>query len=154
MYLFFDGVSTQWFIWFFSGKRELLCSERFSISWNESTKTISITLVVNTLAFIYPHISLTTLWFFDLYDSYPIVKASSKRDLFVKMWKSDIIQIVKNDDFCDMYSWDQIFGDINPWVLWNFTITNDVDYEDVFRKVSIDDSKTIAPMYIKKPNIS
>lgn len=125
------------------------------VAWPWSFTGIrTVTLVVNTLAFIYPHISLTTLWFFDLYDSYPIVKASSKRDLFVKMWKSDIIQIVKNDDFCDMYSWDQIFGDINPWVLWNFTITNDVDYEDVFRKVSIDDSKTIAPMYIKKPNIS
>jgi tRNA A37 threonylcarbamoyladenosine modification protein TsaB len=44
-------------------------------------------LYANTLSFIFPHLFLTGVSFFDLYETYPIVKTSSKRDLFVQKEK-------------------------------------------------------------------
>jgi hypothetical protein len=36
-----------------------------------------------------------------LFENYPIIKTSSKRDLFVKKSKNNIIEIIKNEDFVD-----------------------------------------------------
>jgi len=46
--------------------------------------------------------------YFDLFDQYPIVKQSSKRDMFVKKEKNTIIEIMSNVDFCSYASENQI----------------------------------------------
>lgn len=75
-----------------------------------------ISLVVNTLAYIYPHIFLTGISFFDMYDAYPIIKTSSKKDLFVKREKYASIEVVSNEDFVNDFpqggSCSGNFGDI------------------------------------------
>jgi len=54
----------------------------------------SICLFVNTLAYVYPKLRLSAISFFDLFTTYPIVKQSSRRDVFVKKAKESIIEIV------------------------------------------------------------
>lgn len=115
----------------------------------------SVTLVINTIAFIHPHISLTPLWFFDLYDNYPIVKSSSKRDLFVKYSKSGIIRVVKNSDFEIQYCGNDVYGDTDvSRFQGKYTLHREIDYDLILQKVSIMQEKRIAPLYIKKPTIT
>lgn len=115
----------------------------------------TISLVVNTLSFIYPHISLTSLSFFDLYDSYPIAKASSKRDLFVKYKKWDIIQIQSNITFEEHLQTQIIYGDMNQQVFTKpLHIIWYVDYNKICKNLKLRNDIKIAPLYIKKPNIS
>ncbi len=111
----------------------------------------TITLYVNTLAYIYPHIFLTPVEYFDLFDQYPIVKTSSKRDMFVKNWKNDIIQVVKNETFVTESGDRQVYGDVES--LW-LNIHTDIDYTVFLRDVDLVQEKTISPLYVKKPNIS
>jgi hypothetical protein len=61
-------------------------------------------LVANTLSYIFENIKLTPVSYFDLFENYPIQKASSKRDLFVKKSKNNIIEIVKNEDYIQYLS--------------------------------------------------
>lgn len=117
-----------------------------------------ITLIVNTLAYISPHISLTALSFFDLYDTYPIVKTSSKRDLFVKWEKTAIIEVLENSVFFERvmeYHTQKIYGNItNCEQAQGFEVQNSYDIEAVMKKIEFQKLKKVAPMYIKKPNIS
>ncbi|MFC1797855.1 hypothetical protein ACFLY2_01510 [Patescibacteria group bacterium] len=41
--------------------------------------------------------NMTALSYFDLHTSYPIIKASSKRDCFVQKDKNSKIEIIMND---------------------------------------------------------
>lgn len=117
-----------------------------------------ITLIVNTLAFIYPHIFLTAISFFDLYETFPIVKTSSKRDLFVKWNTSAIIEVLETPLLfervaCDMPQ--KIYGDIPyPEQREQLLIQNSYDIEALMKKIEFQKLKKVAPMYIKKPNIS
>ena len=188
MYLFFDGVSTQWYIGLYDLQKNCVAYENFAISGNESTQTIpvidcflkkqnikytdieniavvagpwsftgirTISLVVNTLAYIYPHIYLTSINFFDLYQNFPAVKSSSKRDLFVKWKKSATIEIVQNGDFESSCERETIYGDVNIDRFETvFDLKSAIDYEEVFRNIALKQEKQIAPLYIKKPNIS
>jgi len=58
----------------------------------------TVALIVNSIAFAIPNLSLTPISFFDLLDRYPMIKSSSKRDLFVKKMKWDKIEVVNNTD--------------------------------------------------------
>ena len=184
MYLFFDGVSSKWYIALFDETKRMFASENFEIMWNESTKIIplftwflerqghkyeeienivvvvwpgsftwirTISLVVNTLSYIYPHISLTPVNFFDLYQNYPIIKSSSKRDLFVKYDKSATIEIVKNEDFLQKQTYNKVYGDAKIWDIQCIWVDN---YETIFHKIELQGLESVAPLYIKKPNIS
>jgi hypothetical protein len=42
-------------------------------------------------------INLTPISYFDLYDTYPIIKSSSKRDSFFKKDKNSSVEIIYND---------------------------------------------------------
>jgi type III secretion system FlhB-like substrate exporter len=42
--------------------------------------------------------NITTLTYFDLFENYPIIKTSSKRDSFVKMAKESEIEVIQNED--------------------------------------------------------
>lgn len=115
----------------------------------------TVTLVVNTLAYIYGNIYLTALNFFDLYRNYPIVKQSSKRDLFVKYNESDIIQIVSNDDFIESCSQKHIYGDVShESIRESYRVHKYIDYDMCMQDIELQNNKTLAPLYIKKPNIS
>ena len=111
----------------------------------------TIVLFVNTLSYIYPHICLTPVSFFDLFDNYPIVKKSSKRDLFVKTKKDDIIQIVSNEDFAKNYVDMQVYGDATD--IWLECQTS-VDYVSYIQGITLEKHQQIEPLYIKKPNIT
>lgn len=115
----------------------------------------TISLVINTLSYIYPHIRLTPMWFFDLYSDYPVVKSSSKRDVFVKMGKNDTIQVLSNSDFEKYYTGETIYGDVNSERFSKkYEINGDIDYTNLFQNIVFLEQTSIAPMYIKKPNIS
>ena len=188
MYLFFDGVSSRWYIALFSEEREILWEKYFEISGNESTKTIplidefmssqsmsyddiknivcvswpgsftwirTLSLVVNTISYLYPHILLTWVNFFDMYQNYPIVKASSKRDLFVKYENSATIQVQQNQDFIEHFTWNTIYWDIQQEQIINkYRVRQGIDYASYIKNVTLWSEKRIAPLYIKKPNIS
>ena len=115
----------------------------------------TISLVVNTLAYIFPHIRLTAISFFDLYAHYPILKSSSKRDLFVKYSKSATIEIVKNEDFYVSSDTKNIYWDVDIEKLTErYTLKNTPDYHTLVQNLNLRDDKRVAPTYIKKPNIS
>jgi len=115
----------------------------------------TVSLIINTLAYIYPHISLTPISFFDLYKNYPIIKASSKRDLFVKWQKSATIEILSNGDFEEKHWGEQVYGDVeNERFKKSLEIDSRIDYESIIQNIEFQDKKRVAPSYIKKPNIS
>jgi len=58
-------------------------------------------LIVNTINFI-TNKDITPVNYFDLFDSFPIIKSSSKRDLFVKFNKNSEIEVLTNEDFLDV----------------------------------------------------
>jgi hypothetical protein len=117
-----------------------------------------VTLVVNTISYIYPHIFLTALSFFDLYTHYPIVKTSSKKDLFVKWKKDATIEIQTKEDFFshikDIHM-THVYGDINlDWEKEVLDIQQSYNAQEVLWRIALQNIKKIAPLYIKKPNIS
>lgn len=127
------------------------------VTWPGSfTWVRAISLVVNTLAYVYPHLYLTQLSFFDLYKIYPIVKSSSKRDVFIKYSENDIVRIEKNGDFdTKVRSVKKIYGDVGDNRFDDkLEIDSYIDYNDVVLGVVLQDKKKLAPLYIKKPNIS
>lgn len=116
----------------------------------------SICLFCNTLAFIYPSLELYPLSFFDLFENYPIIKQSSRRDVFVKMQKNATIEIVLISELHTLLPW-------NSEVWWSFD-TSCLEREDILLSESYDAhevisrshwkaSRCIEPLYIKAPNI-
>lgn len=115
----------------------------------------TITLVVNTLAYIYPNISLTPVNFFDLPVGFPQIKESSKRDLFVKYKKWYIIQVVNNEIFEADFSWEYIYGDVDVSRFQkSYILENTMNYVEICKTLELQKYKKIAPVYIKKPNIT
>ena len=114
----------------------------------------TISLVVNTLSYIYPHIYLTGLNFFDMFENYPIVKSSSKRDLFVKYTKSDTIQIVQNEELL-VPDTQIVYGDSEVTRFdESLEIRTHIDYTVIIKNIILEKKKILEPLYIKKPNIS
>lgn len=131
------------------------------LNWPGSfTWVRTIVLAINTINFIIKK-NITSLSFFDLFENYPIIKSSSKRDLFVKFKNSDNIQIIKNDDFLNSFSKERlstlqvIFWDIsNNIISEKIKVNSKINYEKIIKNISLKDNKIIEPLYIKKPNIS
>ena len=76
----------------------------------------TIVLVVNTYAFMYPHISITPISYFELFSSFPIIKPSSKRDAFIKKSDTSDIEILSNEelsDFLQTQKIQKVYGDIS-----------------------------------------
>lgn len=127
------------------------------VNWPGSfTWVRTISLVVNTLSYTFENIKLTPIVYFDLFENFPIAKASSKRDLFVKKSKDDIIEIIKNEDFIkyiEENSIKEVF-----WENFDFnslTKSNDwINYETVIWEIKFENKKQIEAYYLKKPSIS
>ncbi len=129
------------------------------VSWPGSfTWLRTIVLTVNTLAYIYGN-SITDVNYFDLFSNYPIVKTSSKRDVFVKYEESDIIHIETNEALsfhCKETWYSVIYWDIQIDRLWNskYTLSSSIDYKKIIINIELLSKNIIEPLYIKKPNIS
>ncbi len=127
------------------------------VSWPWSfTWVRAISLIANTIAFS-TKCFLSDVNYFDLFDNYPIVKQSSKRDVFFKKSDKSEIEIMKNEDLLEYISDNKI--NILYWEVGDF-LPNDIkiswfiDYEAIIKKISFKSKKRISPLYIKKPNIS
>lgn len=127
------------------------------VNWPGSfTWVRTISLVVNTLSYIFENIKLTPISYFDLFEDYPIVKISSKRDLFVKKSKNNIIEIVKNEDLLkyvtdntisEVYGEEFDFNSLTKSNVW-------INYEKIIWEIELKEYKKIDAYYVKKPSIS
>ncbi|MCD5380448.1 hypothetical protein LR004_00840 [Candidatus Gracilibacteria bacterium] len=117
----------------------------------------TIVLAINTINYIIKK-NITQLSFFDLFTNYPIIKSSSRRDLFVKYEINATIDIVKNEDFLEKVqnnSASDVFGDIsNNSISDTLSVDSNIDYSSVINNLEFQNNKIIEPLYIKKPNIS
>ncbi len=129
------------------------------VNWPWSFTAIrTIILVVNTINFITKK-DLTDLNFFDLYENYPIVKSSSKRDLFVKLNEDSCIEVFSNEKFLEYIERNQI--EKIYWDLWNNIIfekiqkkvVNNINYDKIIKNLVFKNKKILEPLYIKKPSI-
>jgi tRNA A37 threonylcarbamoyladenosine modification protein TsaB len=124
-------------------------------------------LVANTINYIIQK-NMIPLSYFDLYQNYPIIKSSSKRDCFIQFQKESAIEIMKNEEILE-----QLYKMNMKIIYWNATlsffwqgglrkggdikIVDKVNYESIIRNIDISKTwkcKKIDPLYIKKPNIS
>ena len=116
-----------------------------------------ICLLFNTLAYIYPHLTLTPISFFDIYQNYPIIKQSSRRDVFVKKQKDDIIHIIPVDEllsYLDFHS--EVYGSVDLG-LGDFRylkLIQDYDVQRLIRSTEKKNLRFVTPLYIKNPNIT
>lgn len=127
------------------------------VNWPGSfTWVRTISLVVNTLSYIFENIKLTPISYFDLFENYPIIKISSKRDLFVKKSKNNIIEIVKNEEFLQ-YIKDNNITEIY-WEELSFisliNLNDRINYENIIKEIKLSNEKQIEAYYVKKPSIS
>jgi tRNA A37 threonylcarbamoyladenosine modification protein TsaB len=126
----------------------------------------TITLLVNTINFV-TNKYITSLNFFDWYDNFPIIKASSKRDSFFKRDKNSEIEIMKNVDIIEY-----LYKNNIKKVYWenkNLPLTEEfnslknidkieivekINYYAIIKNIKFGRHKKINPIYIKKPSIS
>ncbi len=146
----------------FIKKNKLSCKDIKNIvvvKWPGSFTWIrSIILIVNTIAFVFPNIYLTWISFFDLFEDYPIVKISSKRDIFLQKQKNQLIEVFKNEEFenyikeykIDKVFWDYPDGEKLFWI----NIDEKIFYDKIIKRINITNEKFLVPLYIKKPSIS
>ncbi len=127
-----------------------------AVNWPGSFTWVRvISLVINTIAFVYKKINITEISFFDLFDKYPIIKSSSKRDLFVKYSSLTKIEIVKNEDFVFKNKKRQVYWDLNNNLLSEkIDLVEEINYNTIIQTIKFDKKKIIKPLYIKKPSIS
>lgn len=117
-----------------------------SFTWVRTT-----VLMVNTINFVMKK-NITTLTYFDLFENYPIIKTSSKRDSFVKMTKESEIEVIQNEDLVKkLENIQTIYWDIH---LENFEIITEVNYEKIIQNIVFQNQKIVPAYYLKKPNIS
>ncbi|MDD4151757.1 MAG: tRNA (adenosine(37)-N6)-threonylcarbamoyltransferase complex dimerization subunit type 1 TsaB [Candidatus Gracilibacteria bacterium] len=117
-------------------------------------------LVVNTINFIIKK-NMTDINYFSMYEfafdnKFPIIKDSSKRDLFIKKDKNSKIDIISNEDLINYLKENnicEIYGDTKINLGSIKKITN-IDYKKVLDKINLDNKKSLEAFYLKKPNIS
>ena len=113
-------------------------------------------LVANTLAYSL-WIQITGLSFFDLFDNYPIIKASSRRDCFIQKSSESEIEILTNDtiqEYVASSNIQQLYGEIIDIFDDTVSVFDKIDYESILQHISLDTLDRIEPLYIKRPNIS
>jgi hypothetical protein len=99
---------------------------------------------------------LTTLTYFDLFNNdYPVIKASSKKDSFIKLNKNSEIIVLENSKVPDLIKKNNV-KIINSDVdfLENVKIISEVDYRKVIKNIKLEKNSIVYPFYFKKPSIS
>jgi tRNA A37 threonylcarbamoyladenosine modification protein TsaB len=116
----------------------------------------TIVLVVNTINYIIKK-NITSLSYFDLFKSYPIVKSSSKRDCFLQKSKDSKIEIIENNklkEFLQKWNIKEINWEINKELFTEIKILDKINYTNIIKTIEFKKNKKIEALYIKKPNIS
>jgi tRNA A37 threonylcarbamoyladenosine modification protein TsaB len=119
----------------------------WSFTWVRTT-----VLAINSINYIINN-NITPVSFFDLYNNYPIVKSSSKRDCFVKLNNESKIEIIENskiEEYLKEKNIKTIYWNCN---LDNVEIIEKIDYISIIKMIEFKKFKKIDPLYIKKPNI-
>ncbi len=115
----------------------------------------TIVLVVNTLGFLHD-IYLTHMSYFDLFNNFPVIKSSSRRDSFFLKSAWEEIQIIQNthlDELLHTENINNIYWESN-FSFENVSIIENIDYSDIIKALEFQKNKKIEALYIKKPNIS
>lgn len=115
----------------------------WSFTWIRTT-----ILFVNSINFINKKY-LTWINYFELFNNYPIIKTSSKKDCFVKWDKNTQIEVIQNDKIdkileeknIEIYYWDY-----KNWV-------NNINYFEIIKNTPLQKNTILSPFYIKKPSI-
>ncbi len=128
------------------------------VNWPGSFTGVRTTiLAINSINYIVKK-SITQLSFFDLYKNYPIIKASSKRDCFIKKSYNSEVEILSNDEienFLQSNNIKTISWEINSSIEIDPEIKLEkIDYLDIINNIKFDTLKLSTALYIKKPNIS
>lgn len=117
----------------------------------------TVTLIVNAIGYIYKNILFTPVSFFELYDTYPIIKASSKRDVFIKKTKSSPIEIMQNEEVLQYLKENNIqtiYGNVDKNVFNDIEVAPGINYDIIIKNIEYKDEQRVQALYIKKPNIS
>lgn len=123
----------------------------WSFTWIRTT-----VLTINTINFITKN-NITPISYFELFDNYPIVKSSSKRDSFLKKNLESEIEIIENEkliNYLKQNNINKIYWEVNKDTFSFIEIFEKIDYENIISKIKFRGFKEITPLYIKKPNIS
>ncbi len=114
-----------------------------SFTWIRTT-----ILFVNSINFINKKY-LTWINYFELFNNYPIIKTSSKRDSFIKWDKNWEIEVLENTKI------DEILEEKNIEIYyWDYkNAVNNINYLEVIKNTSLQKNTILSPFYIKKPSI-
>ena len=121
-----------------------------SFTWVRTT-----VLIVNTLNYVIKK-NMTPVHYFELFDQYPIIKSSSRRDHFVKKNKNSEIEIIENwelEEYIHQNNINNVYWETG-YNFENITILEKIDYSSIIQKLELKKYTKIEPLYIKKPNIS
>jgi len=118
-----------------------------SFTWVRTT-----ILMVNTINFVIKK-TLTSLSYFDLFDAYPIIKTSSKRDVFAKFSENEKIQIFSNEEILEKCQDLNTIATDAVFFEGKNTISTP-DYQRIIHTVAFQNLSILQPLYVKKPNIS
>lgn len=109
-------------------------------------------LAINTINFITKN-DLTPISYFELFDNFPIIKSSSKRDCFVKLSKESKIEIIENEKLSEILNKNNIKTIYWETSIENMEIIEKIDYSCIIKSTELKKFKKIDPLYLKKPNI-
>jgi hypothetical protein len=139
------------------------------VNWPWSfTWVRTIVLAINTIAFVVnsnkdisstsqektkQKLYLTPISYFDLYNSYPVIKSSSKKDSFFKKEKNSPIKIIYNDELENILKNENIKTIYGEWDIKNIEIIEKINYVNIIRNIKFKKYSKIEALYIKKPNI-
>lgn len=123
------------------------------VNWPWSfTGVRTASLVINTIWFI-TNANLSAISYFDLFNNYPIIKSSSKRDSFFKINQESQIVIIPNDELSDLLDEKWIKEIYWEWDLKNVKFFEKIDYTSIIKNIKLEKLTRISPLYLKKPNI-
>jgi len=127
------------------------------VNWPWSFTWIrTIVLGINTINYIIKK-NITPISYFDLFNDYPIIKSSSKRDCFFKKSIDNEVQIIENNKLIDLFDTSNtniIYWEANKDIFTKIKILDKIDYSTIIKSVDFKNNDKIQPLYIKKPNIS
>lgn len=123
------------------------------VAWPWSFTWIrTLVILVNTINYVIQK-NITPITFFDLYDSFPVIKRSSKRDSFVKFDNLGEVLTIYNDELVEKLN-EKWIKNINSCSDFEWFICNKIpDYEEIIKNIKFQNYKKIDAFYLKKPNI-
>lgn len=121
-----------------------------SFTWVRTT-----VLIANTMNYVLKK-DMTPLSYFDLFEQYPIIKSSSRRDHFVQKSKTSEIEIIENtllEEYFKNNNINLVYWETS-YDFQNLEVLEKIDYNRIIQELELKKYAKIEPLYIKKPNIS